>query len=1021
MSAETRTTVSGGAVRPGAREGAAYARWLFRAALGVLLLALFPAISLCANSQTANRRKHVLVIYSAENLFSGEAGFDEGIRSALRANEPGGTRFYSEFWDENRAGDPSSEKKWLEYLRWKYADRKIDVVVAVATPAFEFMLNKGMEAFPKVPLVFCLFGNDKRKIPGFGPGVFGFLAPVDWEATLRTIFQLQPSVRHIVVVCGTSAVDKELEGDARTVFQPYEGRLRFRYLTDVTMSGLLAKLSRLPPDSAIFWIAFSRDASGETFPPTEAMQIAAGVANAPLYGSIATDLGRGIVGGRLFDFRRAGEDAGRAVAGILSGVGAPPVTNVETASFYGFDWRALKRWHLDEERLPAGSMVEYRQQGIWQRYKWEIVGVVGIALLEGLLIAWLLVERSHRKRTAKALRSSESLKASVLASLRNHVAVLDRTGHIIAVNPAWEEFGRSNGAGDPSKVGVGVNYLEVCRRASDQQSPKAAEALAGIQAVLDGSRPFLEMEYPCDSPSERRWFLMTVTPLQVPEGGAVVKHADVTALRRAQAAQREAESLVSEIVSAVRSIVWRRDAGSDCFSFVSRQAETILGFPALQWTSRPNFWIEHLHPDDRERTLAFFHRAVKKGQPFECEYRMIAADGRVVWMRDIVNVVFAEDQAKELTGVTIDITEHKEGLSRLHESEERFRRLADTAPVLIWMSGPDKGCTYCNQPWLDFTGKPLKEQLGEGWAKSVHPEDASECWTTYSTAFDARRGFRMEYRIRRADGEYRWVLDTGVPRFGPEGTFLGYVGSCIDISDLKQGEEELLGLSGRLIRVQEEERSNIARELHDDVSQRLALLSIGLEQLCVDPPNSPDSLKQGLTRSLEQLSDVAADIHQLSYRLHPSKLDHLGLVAAVAAFCRELARQKKIQVDFADRDVPRTVPAEIALCLYRVTQEALQNVVKHSGAERARVELMQVPGGLLLMVSDSGNGFDPDSAKAAPGLGMVSMRERLRLVGGHLAISSEPGTGTRVEAWVPLEASAGSGEDDGRYEQGTAA
>jgi PAS domain S-box-containing protein len=1016
----TRTNVSGRDALAAGQRGPVRARKRLRIAAVLCLVLLFPALASADPPQEPQNRKRVLVIYSAGRMMPSVAAFDEGIREALRADAPQGTRFYSEFWDVDRALKPAGERRWIDYLRWKYADRRIDLVVAVASPALEFMLRRGATVFPKVPVVFCLFGKNQGEIRALSSGYSGVLVPIDWDATLRAALDLQPHLRHVFVVTGTSDTERQIGRYARTAFEPYESQFDFTYLSQLKLSDLLARLGNLPPNSAIFWVSFSRDASGEILPSGEALEMAAKAANAPIYGAASTCLGHGIVGGRLLDFRKAGNGVGETAARVLKGESAPQITTLETAGFYGFDSRWLKTWGLSEHRLPAGSLLEYTQPGIWQRYKWEIVGVLGFALFEGLLIAGLLVERTHRKRTARALRKSENLKTSVLASLRNHLAVLDHDGTILAVNPAWEAFARNNGAGDKSKVGVGRNYIEVCRHAAQHHSPKAAEALAGIRGVLDGSLPFFEMEYACDSPEEERWFLMSVSPLLTNEGGAVVKHVDVSALRRAQAGQRRAEALTAEIVSTVHAIVWRRDADSDRFSFVSRQAESILGYPAELWTTRPNFWPEHIHPEDRDRALYAFHNGAKQGENFECEFRMMAADGRTIWMRDIVNVLSSGGRPRELTGLMIDVTERKETLSRLHESEERFRRMADTAPVLIWMSGVDKGCTYCNQPFLDFTGVALEQQLGNGWAKAVHPDDAPECWSTYSSAFDARRGFRMEYRMRRADGQYRWVLDTGVPRFGADGSFLGYIGSCIDISDRKQAEEDLLGLSGRLITVQEEERRYIARELHDDVSQRLALLSIELEQLSANPPASPAALQETVSRSLRQLSDISTDIHQLSYRLHPSKLDSLGLVAAVAAFCRELGKQKKIRIEFVDRNVPGVIPENLALCFYRVVQEALQNVVRHSGATEARVELAEVPGGLYLRVSDSGKGFDAHSPEVFVGLGMVSMKERVRLVGGHLEVDSRRGRGTSVEAWVPLTTAAGM-EGRLRYHPGSAA
>ena len=174
----------------------------------------------------------------------------------------------------------------------------------------------------------------------------------------------------------------------------------------------------------------------------------------------------------------------------------------------------------------------------------------------------------------------------------------------------------------------------------------------------------------------------------------------------------------------------------------------------------------------------------------------------------------------------------------LRESEERFRLMADTAPVLVWRADVEKRRDFFNRPWLEFTDRTIEQERGDGWTRGVHPEDLDRCLSSYVSAFDARRTFRAEYRLRRADGEYRWVLDSGVPQFGPNGVFVGYIGSCVDIADRKLAEDALLesenrlqGLAGRLITAQEDERARIARDLHDDVNQQVAGLAITLSGL----------------------------------------------------------------------------------------------------------------------------------------------------------------------------------------------
>ena len=340
----------------------------------------------------------------------------------------------------------------------------------------------------------------------------------------------------------------------------------------------------------------------------------------------------------------------------------------------------------------------------------------------------------------------------------------------------------------------------------------------------------------------------------------------------------------------------------------------------------------------------------------------------------------------------------------LRESEERFRLMANTAPTMIWMSGTDKLCTFFNRGWLNFTGRSVEQELGNGWVAGVHPDDVDRCFSVYSSAFDSRADFEMEYRLRRYDGEYRWIVDYGVPRFGSNGTFCGYVGSCVDITERKLSEMSLHDLTGRLIHAQEEERAHIARELHDDISQRMAFLQIGLEQFEQNIPGLTPSDRKELQNLTEVASEVSSDLHFMSHQLHPARLDLQGLVAATGSFCREMSNQHGLQIKFVHHDVPSQIPTDVALCLFRIVQEALRNVMKHSKASVAEVELSGQRGGVDLCISDPGAGFDPECAKRKGGLGLISMTERLRLIGGTLAVLSQPSRGTQIRVHVPLPA-----------------
>jgi signal transduction histidine kinase len=246
------------------------------------------------------------------------------------------------------------------------------------------------------------------------------------------------------------------------------------------------------------------------------------------------------------------------------------------------------------------------------------------------------------------------------------------------------------------------------------------------------------------------------------------------------------------------------------------------------------------------------------------------------------------------------------------------------------------------------------------------------------------------------------VLDIGVPRFSPEGNFAGYIGSCMDVTDSKRAEEALTSIGRRLIEAHEEERTWIARELHDDINQRMALLVIELERWDQQLPDSAVELHEHVRHAHQRLAEIAKDIQALSHRLHSSKLEYLGIVTAAHSFCHELSEQQNVMVEFSHSGIPHTLPKEVSLCLFRVLQEALQNAVKHSGAGSFKVELNGTSQEICLSVSDPGVGFDWRDAMNRQGLGLISMRERLQLVNGELSIKSQPGRGTTIDARVRL-------------------
>ncbi|MCS6897341.1 MAG: PAS domain-containing protein [Nitrospira sp.] len=298
----------------------------------------------------------------------------------------------------------------------------------------------------------------------------------------------------------------------------------------------------------------------------------------------------------------------------------------------------------------------------------------------------------------------------------------------------------------------------------------------------------------------------------------------------------------------------------------------------------------------------------------------------------------------------------------------------------------------------------------EQWSERIHPDDRRRVLGQLDDYLAGKRHeFREEYRIRRRDGRWIWVLDRGIVLRDPSGRAVRLVGSEKDITEQKRAEEtvrrhqaQLEELTAKLLTAQELERQRIARELHDDITQRLAALAVDLGSLVRDC--SSDAVLQARLRTVQDAAgQLADDVHTFAYRLHPSLLEHLGLEAAIRDHIDEFGRRTGLAVRYVKRGIPKTIPLDIATCLYRVTQESLQNIQKHAAASDVLVRLLGTAKGIGVCIRDNGKGFvyNPEDVRSA-GLGLISMEERIRLMRGTFRVRTQPGKGTEIHAWIPL-------------------
>ena len=342
-------------------------------------------------------------------------------------------------------------------------------------------------------------------------------------------------------------------------------------------------------------------------------------------------------------------------------------------------------------------------------------------------------------------------------------------------------------------------------------------------------------------------------------------------------------------------------------------------------------------------------------------------------------------------------------------SEEKFAKTFRQSPLVLAISRTsDSRFIDVNESFEQQVGFKLDEVLGRSAPELNLWADADQR-ATFIREIQANGRVRdLEAFIRRKDGAIRTFLVSAEVLDVAGHLCTLSVGT--DITERKQAEEILSSVSRRLIEAHEEERTWIARELHDDINQRIALLTVNLSILEENPPGSEAIVRSKIEEIKTELTALGAEVQALSHRLHSSKLDYLGLENAAVSFCKELSERQNVEIEFASDNIPSDLSKEISLCVFRVLQEALHNAIKYSGVPKFHVSLKVLSGDVELSVHDSGVGFDSEKAINGHGLGLTSMKERLKLVHGQLSIDSEPGHGTTVHARVPLKAIAAAAD-----------
>lgn len=568
----------------------------------------------------------------------------------------------------------------------------------------------------------------------------------------------------------------------------------------------------------------------------------------------------------------------------------------------------------------------------------------------------------------------------------------------------------------------------------------------------------------------------------------------------------------------------------------SEEVFRLLGYTPGEVEPTYELFMKDVPKADRDHLERVEEKTRLVGKLLDVDHRIIFPDGRVRWLNQQGEVIRdAQGKALRFVGAMQDITERKLIEEALRESEERFRLIADSSPMMLWLCNAESQCVFVNHSRLTFTGRRFEEEMGLGWSNIIHPDDVGSVMENYHRAYKGREKFTSEYRARRNDGVYRWILDNGVPWHDAAGVFIGFLGSALDITDRKEAEDalreselryrrlvelcpdaifvhvegvivfinsagtKLLGgatpsdligkpildivhpdfrhivaervqeivtggagqppmeqrvvrldgsfidvevaaiglkyqnrpavqvimrdiserkrteealrrLSSGLLQAQDQERRRIARELHDTTAQNLAALAMNLSRLQALAPSLDPESQGVLADTLNLAEQSAREIRTVSYLLHPPMLDEIGLESAMRWYIEGFSRRSGIEVEVVIPKNLRRLPSLSETTLFRITQECLTNILRHSRSSTARIEIKRDDNYLMLEIADQGRGMTSEmigkmrQSFARLGVGMAGMEERLRQIGGRLEVNSSA-AGTSVRAFLPAEVS----------------
>jgi PAS domain S-box-containing protein len=644
-------------------------------AASLVWLASFPS-PYDAAAQEPARPKGVLTLYGREKDNPANVALEKSIQAVLGSAPAGSIEYYAEYLEDTRFPGESQSLLMRDLLRQRYGDGRIDVIIATSSTALNFLLKYRSDLLPNVPVVFHAFNRadaDKKDVMNGVPVVVNGA----FRNTIDLALKLNPDTQQALIITGTPGHDKKLEAEVRKELKEFDNRenLKLNYLTDLPLDELIARVKSAPARSVILYVRYSQEELGKTLDVYNSLTLIAEAARVPVYSAAASFLGRGSIGGYAASLEDCGRMATETAMRIVNGARPQDIPMVVVPAVPIFDWRQLRRWGIDKDRLPKESVFYFREPTFWEQYKWWIIGFISLCATQTLLIVALSLQRARRKRievalAEKELRLREAQTIARLGSFHWDVS----TDAVVWSDELYRIYGLE--PGEPS-----ITYKTYIEQVHPDHREQVSMA---VEHALATWQPF-EQEYCIVRPTgEARWVFAHSRPIFDADGILIAMQGvcqDITDRKLAEETLRESEERARRtLVEQMLAGIVEGDATGK-FSMVNQRFCDILGYTEGELLGVPVYDITH--PDDSRRCAELYQRLLETGESFVLEKRYRRKDGSYVWVNTNVSPIRnAQGAIEKAVAVVIDITDRKRAESereQLLKQEKAARAEAQAA------------------------------------------------------------------------------------------------------------------------------------------------------------------------------------------------------------------------------------------------------------------------------------------------------------------------------------------------------